>query len=172
MSALSQPVGATALVLDPALLARARAQSAKSQRALVDEIEAETGFEPRLIVRALAAPFGLAVLETADMLAFTPAFDLLPLSQALARHCVLLRSPSKELIGVVADPFDLDLQTWLGARAQATPHKMLHTRLALASDIQAYLGKHEESARAVDSLVPGVLDAKRDGKATAVLSFA
>jgi general secretion pathway protein E len=172
VSALSQPVGATALVLDPALLARARAQSAKSQRALVDEIEAETGFEPRLIVRALAAPFGLAVLETADMLAFTPAFDLLPLSQALARHCVLLRSPSKELIGVVADPFDLDLQTWLGARAQATPHKMLHTRLALASDIQAYLGKHEESARAVDSLVPGVLDAKRDGKATAVLSFA
>jgi general secretion pathway protein E len=175
VTALLQPVAATAplaLVLDPALLARARAQSARSRRSLVDEIEAETGFDPRLIVRALAAPLGLAVLETADMLAFTPAFDLLPLSQALARHCVLLRSPSKELIGVVADPFDLDLQTWLGARAQATPHKPLHTRLALASDIQAYLGKHEESARAVDSLVPGVADAKRDGKATAVLSFA
>ena len=159
-------------VLDPLLLARARARSKGSQRSLVDEIEAETGFDPRLIVRALAAPFGMAVAETADMLAFTPAFDLLPLSQALARHCVLLRSPSKELIGVVADPFDLDLQTWLGARAQATPHKPLHTRLALASDIQAYLGKHEESARAVDSLSPGVADAKRDGKATAVLSFA
>ena len=159
-------------VLDPLLLARARASSKGSQRSLVDEIEAETGFDPRLIVRALAAPFGMAVAETADMLAFTPAFDLLPLSQALARHCVLLRSPSKELIGVVADPFDLDLQTWLGARAQATPHKPLHTRLALASDIQAYLGKHEESARAVDSLSPGVADAKRDGKATAVLSFA
>ena len=158
--------------LDPALLARARAQSARTQRSLVDEIEAETGADPRDIVRALAAPFGLTVAETADMLAFTPAFDLLPLSQALARRCVLLRSPSRELIGVVADPFDLDLQTWLGARAQATPRAPLQTRLALASDIQAYLGKHEESARAVDSLVPGESDGRRDGRTTAVLSFA
>ncbi len=159
-------------VLDPALLARARARSRQSQRSLVDEIEAETGADPRALVRALAAPFGLAVAETADMLAFTPAFDLLPLSEALARRCVLLRSPARELIGVLADPFDLDLQTWLGARAKATPQQPLQTRLALASDIQAYLGKHEESARAVDSLSPGVADAKRDGKATAVLSFA
>lgn len=158
--------------LDPALLARARAQSARTQRSLVDEIEAETGADPRDIVRSLAAPFGLTVAETADMLAFTPAFDLLPLSQALARRCVLLRSPSRELIGVVADPFDLDLQTWLGARAQATPRAPLQTRLALASDIQAYLGKHEESARAVDSLVPGETGERRDGKTTAVLSFA
>ncbi|MET0855668.1 MAG: type II/IV secretion system protein, partial [Telluria sp.] len=158
--------------LDPALLARARARSAQSQRSLVDEIEAETGADPRQLVRALAAPFGLAVAETADMLAFTPAFDLLPLSEALARRCVLLRSPTRELIGVLADPFDLDLQTWRGAPARATAQQPLQTRLALASDIQAYLGKHEESARAVDSLSPGVLDAKRDGKTTAVLSFA
>ncbi|WLI90263.1 GspE/PulE family protein [Massilia sp. R2A-15] len=158
--------------LDPALLARARAQAARTQRSLVDEIEAETGADPRDIVRSLAAPFGLTVAETADMLAFTPAFDLLPLSQALARRCVLLRSPSRELIGVVADPFDLDLQTWLGARAQATPRAPLQTRLALASDIQAYLGKHEESARAVDSLVTGDAGERRDGKTTAVLSFA
>jgi general secretion pathway protein E len=158
--------------LDPALLARARARSLQSQRTLVDEIEAETGADPRLIVRALARPFGLSVAETADMLAFAPAFDLLPLSQALARRCVLLRSPSNELIGVVADPFDLDLQTWLGARARATPRAPLQTRLALASDIQAYLGKHEESARAVDSLVSGDADGKREGKTTAVLSFA
>jgi general secretion pathway protein E len=158
--------------LDPALLARARARSQQSQRTLVDEIEADTGADPRLIVRALARPFGLAVAETADMLAFTPAFDLLPLSQALARRCVLLRSPSLELVGIVADPFDLDLQTWLGTRANATPRAPLQTRLALASDIQAYLGKHEESARAVDSLMPGDADGKREGKTTAVLSFA
>ena len=158
--------------LGAAVLARARARSAQTRRALVDELEADTGLDPRLIVRALAAPFGLAVAETADMLAFTPAFDLLPLAQALARHCVLLRSAAHELIGVLADPFDLDLQTWLGARARATPRAPLQLRLALESDIAAYLSRHEQSARAVDSLVPGVADAKRDGKATAVLSFA
>ncbi|MDB5961372.1 MAG: type secretion system family protein [Massilia sp.] len=160
------------LSIDPVLMARARAASAGAGRSLVDELEAATGFEPRDIVRALAAPFGMAVAETADMLAFAPAFDLLPLAQALARRCVLLRSASRELIGVVADPFDLDLQTWLSARAGASARAPLQTRLALAADIQAYLSKHEESARAVDTLGPGTVDAKREGKTTAVLSFA
>ena len=163
---------ATSLTFDPAVLARARAASVAAGRTLVDELERETGAEPREIVRALAAPFGMAVAETADMLAFAPAFDLLPLAQALARRCVLLKSPSRELIGVVADPFDLDLQTWLAARAGASARTPLQTRLALGADIQAYLSKHEESARAVDTLGPGVIDAKRDGKTTAVLSFA
>ena len=162
------------LVLEPALLARARAAALANGRSLVDELESATGAEARQIVRALAAPFGMAVAETADMLAFSPAFDLLPLAQALARRCVLLRSASRELIGIVADPFDLDLQTWLAARAGAGPKTPLQTRLALGADIQAYLGRHEESARAVDTLSPGVADAKRDGagKTSAVLSFA
>lgn len=160
------------LQLDGAMLARARAASSQAGRTLVDELERETGHEAREIVRALAAPFGMAVAETADMLAFAPAFDLLPLAQALARRCVLLRSASRELIGVVADPFDLDLQTWLSARAGASARAPLQVRLSLAADIQAYLSKHEESARAVDTLGPGVADAKREGKTTAVLSFA
>ncbi|MEO7493830.1 MAG: type II/IV secretion system protein, partial [Massilia sp.] len=109
-------VPAAAVPLDAALLARARASSGAANRALVDEIEALTGADPRQIVQSLAAPFGMAVAETADMLAFTPAFDLLPLSQALARHCVLLREPGGQVIGVIADPFDVDLQTWLGTR--------------------------------------------------------
>ena len=79
------------MALDSALLARARAQSRQSQRALVAELEALTGFEPRQLVAALAEPFGLCVMETAEMLSQQPAFDLLPLAQALSRHCVLLR---------------------------------------------------------------------------------
>jgi len=88
-----------------------------SKRSLVEELQQLSGIEARQVVRELARPFGLAVLETTDMLAFSPAFDLLPLSQALARHSVLLRAADGQLVGVIADPFDLDLQTWLGARA-------------------------------------------------------
>ena len=104
-----------------------------------------------------------------------PAFDLLPLAQALSRHCVLLRGLDDVVTGVIADPFDLDLQTWLSARAGATAAAPLHTRLALQSDIQAYLSKQEESARATDTLSPGgtgLPDQRRDGKTAAVLSFA
>ncbi len=166
------PAVASVDAIDHALLARARAAQAASKRTLVEELETLTGMEPRLVVRALALPFGLAVLETVEMLAFTPAFDLLPLSQAMARKCVLLRTQEGVLTGVIADPFDLDLQTWLSAQARATPHAPLHVRLALQSDIAAYLSKQEESARATDSLQPGTENGRRDGKTAAVLSFA
>ncbi|MCE3604885.1 GspE/PulE family protein [Massilia sp. P8910] len=159
-------------MLEVSLLARARAQSLQSQRPLVAELEAVSGLDARQIVQALAEPFGLTVMETADMLGCATAFDLLPLAQALARHCVLLREPGGRLTGVIADPFDVDLQTWLATRARATPGAPLHLRLALQSDIQAYLSKQEESARAVDTLVANVGDTRRDGKTAAVLSFA
>ncbi|MDB5745517.1 MAG: ral secretion pathway protein GspE [Massilia sp.] len=157
---------------DAALLVRARAASRASQRPLVAELEAASGLDPRQIVRALAQPFGLSVMETAEMLSHAPAFDLLPLAQALARHCVLLRGADGALAGVIADPFDLDLQTWLSTQARASAAAPLHMRLALQSDIQAYLSKQEESARAVDTLAPGAGEGRRDGKTAAVLSFA
>ena len=159
-------------MIDAALLARARAQSLQSQRPLMAELEAISGLEARLIVRELAQPFGLTVMETAEMFDQVPAFDLLPLAQALARHCVLLRAADGELTGVIADPFNVDLQTWLETQARATASHPLRTRLALQSDIQAYLSKQEESARAVDTLVAGTDNGRRDGKTAAVLSFA
>ncbi|QNA99337.1 GspE/PulE family protein [Massilia sp. Se16.2.3] len=162
----------SASILAPDLLARARLQSRQSQRPLVAELEALTGLDPRQLVGALAEPFGLSVMETTEMLSQEPAFDLLPLAQALARHCVLLRGPNRELTGVIADPFDLDQQTWLSNRAGASARAPLHLRLALASDIQAYLSRQEASARAVDSIVPSSGDGRRDGKTAAVLSFA
>jgi len=159
-------------MFDPALLARARAQSRQSRRSLVEELQALSGLEARQIVRQLAEPFGLTVMETLEMFGQQPAFDLLPLAQALARHCVLLRDAQGLLTGVIADPFDLDLQTWLAAQAGCTHTRPLHLRLALAGDIQAYLGKQEESARAVDSLVGDSGEGRRDGKAATMLSFA
>jgi general secretion pathway protein E len=165
-------VNAPLASLDAALLARARAQSRQSRRSLVEELQGLSGLEPREIVRLLAEPFDLATMETPEMFGQQPAFDLLPLAQALARHCVLLRADDKTLTGVIADPFDLDLQTWLHAQAGATAAAPLHLRLALQSDIQAYLGKHEESARAVDTLVGDSGEGRRDGKSATVLSFA
>ncbi|MFC5550654.1 GspE/PulE family protein [Massilia aerilata] len=159
-------------MFDPGLLARARAQSRQSQRSLVEELQALSGQEPRQIVRQLAEPFGLTVMETLEMFGQQPAFDLLPLAHAMARNCVLLRDAQGPLTGVIADPFDLDLQTWLAAQAGCTAARPLHLRLALAADIQAYLGKQEESARAVDTLVGDSNEGRRDGKAATMLSFA
>jgi general secretion pathway protein E len=167
-------------VFDADLLARARAQSRQTRRSLVEELQGLSGLDARPVVHQLAELFGLTVMETPEMFGQQPAFERLPLAQALARQCVLLRDrsgdpASGQLTGVIADPFDLDLQTWLQARAGCTPANPLHLRLALQADILAYLGKQEESARAVDTLVGEGSDAsqaRRDGKTASVLSFA
>jgi general secretion pathway protein E len=160
------------LALDPALIERARASSRHTQRPVVVELHAVSGMEPRQLVQALAEPFGLTVMETAEMFGQVPAFDLLPLAQAMARHCVLLRGGDGALTGVIADPFDLDQQTWLFALSGASAARPLPLRLALQADIQAYLSKQEETARAIDTLVDGDTGGRRDAGVAQVLSFA
>ena len=153
--------------LDNATLQRARTAATLAQRTLIAELAEITGHEERALVQALAARCGMAMMETADMLVCESAFELLPLSKALQRHCVLLRELDGTLIGAVSDPFDLDLQTWLDSSA----HASVNYRLALQADIQAYLSKQEENTRATDSNVGESQEGRRDGKTAAVLSF-
>jgi general secretion pathway protein E len=87
-------------------------------------------------------------VETADMLAWSAAFDLLALPKALKRHCVLMRDGSGPVLGVIDDPFDVDLQYWLETCAGGP----VQFRLALREDIHACLSKLEESARATDGM--------------------
>ena len=128
-------------LFDADLLARARAAAAATQRHIVAELETLTGVEPRQLLQALAQLLDMRVIETADMLALKPAFDRVPLSRAMQRRCVLLRDADASFVGVVTSPFDLDLQTWLAAQANAA----IDIRLALPSDLQAYHARMEES---------------------------
>ncbi|MES2534452.1 MAG: GspE/PulE family protein [Pseudomonadota bacterium] len=150
------------------LLQQARVLARQSGRSVISGLETLTALDPRELVQAIAQPFDLPVVETADMLALTPAFDLLPLSRAMQRHCVLLREPDGKVVGVIADPFDPDLQTWLEHHAKTR----VHYRVALEADIQVYLSKQEESVKAVDHLAPSAHDDRANNKTAAVLSFA
>ena len=155
-------------MLDSTMLKRARTLASASGRSVIDELEQLTSFAPRALVHTIAALFNQRALETTDMLALTPAFDLLPLSVAMRRHCALLRCPKQSLIGVVSDAFDTDLHTWLQTQARGP----LTLCLALDADVQAYLSKQEESARAVDTLQHATMEPRRDGKTATILSFA
>ncbi len=155
-------------VLDRQVLARARALAALSKRSIMTELDELTGTEPRQLVQNVARLFDMPTIETNDMLVHQPAFDLLSLSKAMHRHCVLLRAANQTLIGVIANPFDPDLSTWIDTQAKAP----VQYRLALQGDIQAYLSKQEESTRATDSMIGTEQNVKRDGKTAAVLSFA
>jgi general secretion pathway protein E len=163
--------------VDVALLQQARRASLQSKRPLMTELEQLTQLAPRQLLQELAAPFALPIISTAEMLELPAAFDLLPLSKAMQKTCALLHSPDGpdgpdgadgSLIAVIADPFDLDLQTWIDYHA----NRAVQYRLALHGDIHAYLTKQEESVKAVDNLVSGAGDVRRDSKTAAILSFA
>jgi general secretion pathway protein E len=156
------------LFKDEGLVRLAHKAAVHSRRSVVAELETLTGDDPRQALRRLSAVLNLPVIETSVMLQMPGALDLLPLSKALQRDCALLRSDTGRLVAVIADPFDVDLLTWLETQAGES----VDTALALQSDIKAYLSKIEETARAMDSVVQGDGEGERDGKTAANLSFA
>ncbi len=147
---------------------RARAAAKASGRSVYAELEALCAFDGRTFVHALGALLRCEVVETATMLAWSPALDLLPLPKALRRDCMLFRAPDGELLAVTGDPFDLELRDWLTAVGKG----LVRHKLALRADIQAYLTKLEESARAMDAYRGAPVDARADETAGESLSIA
>ena len=145
----------------------ARALADKSDRNLMSALVELTRAEPRALVHAMAARLDLLVIETAGMLACVPVFESVPLHKAMKRHSVLLRDASGLLFGVVADPFDLDLQTWL----ESCAGRQLPLRLALQEDIDACLSKFEESTLASEGLGNKDTAPETDSRAGSVLSL-
>jgi general secretion pathway protein E len=156
------------VTLDAPTVARARSMAQASKQPLVEALAELTASEPRETLRALAGLFGQRVLEVSDMQSGSAAFDLLPLAQALQLGCVLLRSAQGRLVAVHSDPFDADRQVLLEARSQG---QAVHSALALASDIHAYLLKQEEGVQAMDSALSGQAGAEA-GRALESLSLA
>ena len=133
-------------------LEQARAAALRSRRAVVDELAEIQQLDPRITLQGIAQTFGLRVLEVADMLALTPAFDLLPLAQAQSLNAVVLRQPEgaiHPLLLVLGDPYNGDAQACIGAQL----HTPTDRALALPSDLHAYLLKMEEGVHAMDSVI-------------------
>jgi len=153
--------------ITPELVARARAAAKRSGRGVYAELETLSALEPRAFLNALAGLLRLEVVETATMLDWHPAHDILPLARALARQCALLRADDGSLVAVVPDPFDVELLEWLSSVARAN----VEHRLALRSDIQAYLTKLESAARAMDAVELAIVRASDGSEAGEQISI-
>ena len=158
----------------------AQLRSEETGQAVWDGLLELSNSEPRELLKMLAEVFGVSVIETQemhDLQALRAAFDLLPLNRAMQKQCVLFRlvpsnnsSHSEKFVGVVNDIFDVDLQTWLCSLASGE----VEIRIALASDIHAFLSMQEETARTTDGLANAStqpFSQRRDDKLGTVLSF-
>lgn len=165
---MNRPAESGPAFFDAVMLQRARDQSTLSKQPVMVELERISGLDSQSMTESVAKLFGMPLLQAVDILALKPAFDLLPLPKAMQRQCVLLRNDAGSVMGVMANPFDADAQTWLDMQARSP----VQYCLALPADIHDYLSKHEETARAVDNLSSIDDEPHHEGRAATVLSFA
>ena len=137
------------LALSAATIAEARQSAKQTGRRLLTVLEESTELAPEAFLERLGDMLHYPTLNMAALNQLVPAFDLLPFSDAVKRECVALRNAEGELLLGFADPFQSDIQAWAEARIQApaTWH------LVHPADLAAYLARHEESMRAMESVL-------------------
>ncbi len=134
--------------LTMAHIEEARSQAHASNRRVVEVLEESLGVPPAQFTVALAQALQFRWLTNQRMRALSPAFDVLPFSEAAAHECVLLRNEEGSLLLVIGDPFALDVQAWAAERI-AAPFTYC---LAHRSDILAFLSSLEEGLHAMDGV--------------------
>ena len=136
--------------LDEALLAAAITANQAGGVSTLDYLEQHSGLGPVELTAALGRALDYQVLTRAELARLEPAFDLLPSAEATRRSCLVARSPGK-LLAVIADPFDVDTRSWLEVRVPLA----LEWVLAPRAEVASYIGRHEQTLRALDSAVAG-----------------
>jgi general secretion pathway protein E len=121
--------------IDQAHLRRARNRARESGRSVMAELEHLNSNTSDELVRQVAKLFGMTPIYECGLSELTPAFDLLPLTLAHRWQCLLFRDAYSTLFGVLADPFDPDLQLWLNTQARGA----VLMRLASSKTLQNYL---------------------------------
>jgi general secretion pathway protein E len=150
MSAAPDSLGltptATAVAPLPDALLRAALETATAaRRGPVDVLAETSGLTGDALAAALGASLRFPVLDGPTLMNLPPAFDALGPAEGARRGCVVVRR-GEEYLGVIGDPFDSNLRSWLDLQV-AVP---LTWYLAAPGEITAYLTKHEQDMRAMD----------------------
>jgi general secretion pathway protein E len=131
-------------------LPTARELSNQSGRRLIEVLEEVSGLSPAVFVTALGQALHYPVLAMDALYRLTPDFDAIPFAEASQRECVAFLDEHGNRVMVFADAFSDSLPAWAQGRLDGEARWCL----AHSADIAAYLARHEESMRALDSALP------------------
>jgi general secretion pathway protein E len=112
-------------------------------------MEERHGLQPAEAVKLLGQAFHYPVLDMAGLLRYAPDFDRLSFADASRRQCAVLRDADGGCIGIVCNPFNFDA---LAAIEAANGH-CLPWHLAHSDDLAAFLARHEQDMRAMDTVL-------------------
>jgi general secretion pathway protein E len=132
--------------LDEGLITAAMTATQSSGGSTLGFLEQHSGLGPVELAAALARALDYPVVTRAELAAMEPAFDLLGPTEASRRQCLVVRE-GQRLLAVIADPFAAELRSWLEVRVP----QALEWALAPRPEIAAFIARHEQSLRALDS---------------------
>lgn len=134
---------------------QAKAQAQLQQRRILDVLQELTGQEQEEFLFSLSQTLHFEAIHMREINTLNANFEAISFSSALQKECLAFDSAvgdfASGLILVFADPFNESLQEWVIENI-----KLPFTwRLAHRNDISAYLARHEETMRAMDSMHEG-----------------
>ena len=80
----------TAIAFSPEQVREARAAAAQTKRRIVEEMEDRAGLETSEFIAALGRTLNYPALSMGELNLLTPAFDVLPYSEAIEHECLPL----------------------------------------------------------------------------------
>lgn len=161
-------VSTTNLLFLPQQVRAARAIALQTKRSVTEVLEDQAGLDTKNFMTALGGLFHYPVFAMDALNRLTPAFDVLPFSEAVERSCIALKDDNGRLTVMMSDPFNLSLQATLEQRITAE----FDWGLAHRADVSAYLAHHEKSLHAMDSMQDvGDKSTSADGQNVEDLSF-
>src|SRR5690349_16848980 len=137
------------LLLDAQRLGVARIEAANRGVPVVSILEETLGCAPEQLIAELGRLLRMPVLTMEKLRASTPAFEILPFSEATKKECVLLRQQGKHILAV-SNPFSSSLRAW--AEEYIDVPAIWH--LVHPADLTAFFSQQEQTMRAMDSVLP------------------
>lgn len=134
----------------PEELRAARRQAGDMPGRATEILEEAAGLDPQRFLARLGRTLGYAPVDAAMLATFMPLFDSIGFRDASERRCLAMRDAGGLPVAVTADPLAPGLAAWVETRLPAG----FGWRLAHRLDLQAFLRRHEETLRAMDSMVP------------------
>ncbi|MBS1159155.1 MAG: type secretion system protein [Proteobacteria bacterium] len=148
-------------------LAKARSLALATARSLSEVLAEQSALAPEEFLSRLSVTVHRPALSMAEIRSLQPAFDLVPFKETLSRECLLLRDGAGALSLIVADPFNVAIQSWAEARISADFSLVLASR----ADILAWQAGYEDGLRAFDTVLPETESPRHSGEAVEELSF-
>ena len=119
--------------------------AAGSGRPVIGVLAEIAGLDGESLALALGSKLGYPVIDPAELMELSPAFDLVGVADCARRGCVIVNRGAERL-ALIADPFDSALRGWLELKVQAE----FSWYLASGADITAFIARHEQDLKAMD----------------------